>query len=104
VAESLDEAKAAFRAERQRPQSVSEEAYSALMLAALITSPTQQRAISNSCRRWPLICGRSAPADWLERRARDLLGQGLGAAGRDLAYIVVHGDAALDVIGGISSK
>jgi hypothetical protein len=26
------------------------------------------------------------------------------AAGRDLAYIVVHGDAALDVIGGISSK
>ena len=28
----------------------------------------------------------------------------LRGAGRDLAYIVVHGDAALDVIGGISSK
>src|SRR5215471_18232240 len=37
VADSLDEAKAAFRGVWERPLSVPEEAYSALMLAARIT-------------------------------------------------------------------
>ena len=40
-----------------------------------------------------------------DRRGREpFLVKASIAAVRDLAYIVVHGDAALDVIGGISSK
>ena len=57
--------------------------------------------------RLALTAGRDLPlSSNREKRARGsaFLGKASIAAGRDLAYIVVHGDAALDVIGGISSK
>ena len=52
-----------------------------------------------------------APTNWPQSRVRDpsvrtraLPGQGLRAAGRDLAYIEVHGDTARHVIRGVSAK
>jgi hypothetical protein len=60
----------------------------------------QQTSVSGDDSPNPLSV-ESRARDWLRRREPCL---GLPAAGRDLAYIEVHGDAARDVIGGVSAK